>query len=295
MCPDVAARVAATDCCVLLLGETGVGKDYLARWLHRHSSRADGPFIPVNCGALPEQLIDSQLFGHCRGAFTDAHSENRGLVREAHGGTLFLDEIGEMSLAAQTRLLRLLEEGEIQPVGAPRPVKVDVRIIVATRCDLQRAVCERRFRSDLLYRLDVIRFQLRPLRERRAAIPALIAELNEEVAAQIGRLPFELDDAAMRLLSAQPWPGNVRQLRSVLERMHVLCPELRVTAEDFLEYGGLRPAPVPAGPHRMRRRREQAVRDTVRQCGGNVTRAARTLGVHRSTVHRWLARNAVAC
>ena len=288
--PEVAARVAATDCCVLLTGETGTGKDYLARWLHASSRRAARSFVPVNCGAIPEGLIDSHLFGHRRGAFTDALRENHGLVREAEGGTLFLDEIGEMGLTAQTRLLRLLDEQEIQPVGGPSPVRVDVRIIAATRCDLWQAVRERRFRADLLYRLDVIHFHLQPLRQRRREIPALVEQLNAEVADQIGRLPFDLDHRAMRLLVGHPWPGNVRQLRSVFERMHVLCPQVRITAEDVVEYGGLQRPVVGGGAGRLRRRRLEAVRDAVQQCGGNVTRAARVLGVHRSTVHRWLAR-----
>lgn len=287
--PALAARVAATRCCLLITGETGVGKGYLAQWIHDHSPRAGRPFIPVNCGAIPETLIDSQLFGHMRGAFSDAHQDHLGLVRAADGGTLLLDEIGELPRSGQLRLLRLLEEGEVQPVGAMRPVSVDVRIIAATRYDLFQAVAEGRFREDLLFRLNVIHFALSPLRERREEIPDLAETFNYEFAASIDRLPLLLDDEAIRFLRCQPWPGNVRQLRTVIERLHVLCPDEAITVDDLRRYGQLGdPAARPGRGLWPRRARLEAAQEALDACGGSVSRAATALGVHRSTVHRWL-------
>jgi len=288
--PELAARVATTRCCLLITGQTGVGKGHLAQWIHDHSPRAARPFIPVNCGAIPETLIDSQLFGHVRGAFSDAHQDHPGLVRAAEGGTLLLDEIGELPRSGQLRLLRLLEEREVQPVGAIRPVTVDVRIIAATRHDLDEAVDEGRFREDLLYRLNVIHFALAPLRRRREEIADLAEEFNREFARRIDRPPLLLDDEVMDFLCRQPWPGNVRQLRTVIERLHVLCPDECITVDDLRRYGRL--VEEPARPRQSmwpRRARLEAAHKALSACGGSVSRAAQALGVHRSTVHRWLA------
>src|SRR5262245_47200574 len=162
----LAMRAAQSNCTLLITGETGVGKGYLARWIHDHSPRSEAPFIPVNCGAIPESLIDSQLFGHCRGAFSGATADHLGLIRAAERGTLLLDEVSELPPSAQSRLLQLLAEREVQPVGHSKPVAVDVRVIAATNIDLNRAVADRRFREDLLFRLDVVRLHIKPLRER---------------------------------------------------------------------------------------------------------------------------------
>jgi DNA-binding NtrC family response regulator len=295
--PALAARAAMARCCLLITGETGVGKGYLARWMHEHSPRAERAFIPVNCGAIPESLIDSQLFGHVRGAFSDAHQDHTGLVRAANGGTLLLDEIGELPRSGQLRLLRLLEEGEVQPVGAMRPVSVDVRVIAATRYELSEAVAEGRLREDLYFRLNVIHFHLAPLRERREEIPRLAETFNREFAARIDRPPLLLEDGAMRFLRAQPWPGNIRQLRTVIERLHVLCPSEVITVEELRCYGQLREPPAPRGDRGglwPRRARLEAAREALDACGGSVSRAALALGVHRSTIHRWLAGEQVA-
>ena len=285
-----ADRVAHAHCTVLVTGETGTGKGFLAQWLHDHGPRADQPFIAVNCGALPEGIVDSHLFGHERGAFSDAHAATSGLVRAAHGGTLFLDEIGELPHAAQLRLLRLLEEREVQPVGALAPVPVDVRIIAATSRDLEAMVDDGTFRLDLYYRLNVVQLELAPLRRRRREIPALLDALNHELARQISRAPLHFDDAACAHLEQYAWPGNVRELRSVIERLAVLCGEASVTVRDLLTIGQLRPAPAAApAPDRIDHRALAAQR-LVDDTGGNVSEAARRLGVHRSTVHRWLQR-----
>jgi len=291
-----ARRVAQAPCSLLITGETGVGKGYLARWMHDNSGRS-GPLIPVNCGAIPEGLIDSQLFGHVRGAFSDAHRDHSGLVRAAEGGTLFLDEVGELPKTAQLRLLRLLEEREVQPVGGLRPVRVNVRIIAATACDLEDLVERSMFREDLYYRLNVIHFDIDPLRRRRDEILQLADLFNAEFAALNDSEPFQLEESAERYLLDHSWPGNVRQLRTVIERLHVLCAHDRVTAHDLRTFGQLPPAsPRPAATMRPRVQdlRLAAVREALDACGGSVSRAATALGVHRSTVHRWLARERIS-
>lgn len=287
---STARRVAEAPCSLLLTGETGVGKGYLARWMHENSG-CTGPLIPVNCGAIPEGLIDSQLFGHVRGAFSDAHRDHTGLVRAAEGGTLFLDEVGELPKTAQLRLLRLLEEREVQPVGGLRPVRVNVRIIAATACDLEDLVARGEFREDLYYRLNVIHFDIDPLRRRRDEILRLAALFNAEFAELNQSQPLVLDAGAQQYLLDHPWPGNVRQLRTVIERLHVLCAHDRITALDVRTFGQLPPAsPRPHMQPRVHDLRLAAVREALDACGGSISRAATALGVHRSTVHRWLAR-----
>lgn len=297
-----AARVADSSCTALVTGETGVGKGQLARWLHEHSRRRDRPFIPVNCGAIPGELIDSQLFGHVRGAFTGAERDHSGLVRAADGGTLLLDEISELPMTAQVRLLRLLEEREVMPVGRPRPEQVDVRIIAATHSDLWSLVRDDRFREDLYYRLNVIQLHVPPLRQRTEEIIGLFDAFNREFSELYEQAPVELRDDALRVLERYDWPGNVRELRIVVERLHVLCPDDVVTPTMLGRYGQL---PVQSGgghggsiiiepklahdlPQRMQEARLSAVRKVLAECGGNVSSAARSIGVHRSTLYRWL-------
>lgn len=283
----MAKRAARSTCTILLTGETGVGKGHVARWLWKTSHRADQPYIPVNCGAIPETLIDSQLFGHVKGAFSGATSEHPGLVRAAEGGTLFLDEVGELPLSAQTRLLRLLQEREIQPVGLSHPVKVDVRIIAATNVDLRDAVEEERFRRDLFYRLDVVRMDVEPLRNRRDEIPGLIEAFNSEFAELYGQPPLTISTEARDILIGHHWPGNVRQLRTVLERMHVLAPEEVVSPTLLWEVGQI-PVGESQGESPLDRVRREEIERVLVSCGRSITKAAKVLGVHRSTLHRWL-------
>jgi transcriptional regulator with PAS, ATPase and Fis domain len=288
----VARRAARVDCPLLILGETGVGKGVLARWIHSHSARRAGPLVPVNCGAIPESLIDSQLFGHARGAFSGADKPHLGLVRAAEGGTLLLDEVGELPLTAQTRLLRLVEEREAQPVGYSRPVHVDVRIMVACNRDLRDAVARAAFREDLYFRLDVVRIELEPLRRCPQEIPPLLTAFDEEFAQLYGQPTLAFDRQALRLLQAHHWPGNVRELRTVVERLHVLGGPRRVTANrlrDVVSCGGSARA-RPASMHEVKL--EAANRALAAH--GSVTGAASALGVHRSTVYRWLSRRAVS-
>ena len=286
---ELASRAARSRCTILITGETGVGKEYFARWVHNHSTRREGSFVPVNCGAIPETIVDSQLFGHVRGSFTGATFDHLGLVRAAEGGTLFLDEVGELPTSSQTRMLRLLQEREVQPVGRSGPLKVDVRVIAASNRNLGEAVRSSQFREDLLFRLDVIQLRVKPLRERPAHVSALFDTFNREFADLYGQEPLDVDRAALRVLKSYSWPGNVRQLRSLVERLHVLSPDRTVTVRRLLEIGQLTdPAPAPGPSNSLQRVKAEAVQRVLADAGGSVAKAAAVFGVHRSTIYRWL-------
>jgi DNA-binding NtrC family response regulator len=211
-------RVADSRSNVLLLGETGTGKELFARAVHAQSSRRDRPFVPINCSAIPESLVESELFGYQRGAFTGALAAKHGLFEEADGGTVFLDEIGELNPHLQSKLLRVIDDREIRALGATQSRKVDLRFVAATNVDITRAVSGGRFREDLLYRINVITLQLPPLRERREDIPLLVGRFIEQFAAEFGRPLAAIDPEALKTLERYPWPGNVRELRNVVER-----------------------------------------------------------------------------
>lgn len=228
-----ARQVAATATPVLILGETGTGKERLAHAIHRWSPRRERPFVIVNCAAIPEGLLESELFGHDKGAFTGATRERAGRFRTANGGTLFLDEIGELPLELQAKLLRVLQSGEIQAVGSDRTIKVDVRIVAATNVELQRAVQEGRFREDLYYRLDVFPLHLPPLRERLEDLPALVESLLAQQQARTGRRGIRLRPEAMEALRRHSWPGNIRELANVLERASIVSTDGLVGPEDL--------------------------------------------------------------
>jgi len=284
-------RAARSDCTLLLTGETGVGKGHIARWLHQHSRRSGQPFVPVNCGAIPETLIDSQLFGHVRGSFSGATSDHLGLVRAAEGGTLLLDEVSELPASAQNRLLRLLQDREVQPVGHSTPVQVNVRVIAATNTDLKQAVRDRRFREDLLFRLDVIQIHVRPLSERPAELGRLLDEFNDEFAALYAQAPLSFDAAARERLMHYRWPGNVRQLRTLVERLHVLCPGESISPGHLVDVGQLHDLPGPDdGRARLEHVKLEEVKRVIAKSGGSIGRAAEVFGVHRSTIYRWLSR-----
>jgi len=219
-----ARQVAAADAPVLVRGETGTGKEILARALHDWSPRRGEPFLQLNCAAIPENLIESELFGHVRGAFSGADRDRPGRFLAANGGTLLLDEVGDMPLAAQAKLLRVLQEGTFEPVGSDAPVKVDVRIVAATRRDLERAVRKGEFREDLFYRLEVFPLEVPPLRDRTEDLEVLATGVLDRIARRTGRGPWRLSERALRALRAEPWPGNVRQLVNVLERATILKP-----------------------------------------------------------------------
>jgi DNA-binding NtrC family response regulator len=242
---SVAERVASSDTSLLLLGETGVGKERLARAIHAESPRGQGPFVAVNCGALPESLLESELFGHEEGAFTGASRARRGMFELAHGGTIFLDEIGDMALHLQVKLLRALQEHEIQRIGAERVIQVDVRIMAATNRDLAAEVEEKNFRRDLFYRLGVITLTLPPLRERREDICPLVTNFVDYFASNLGVDVEGITPRALKSLQGYAWPGNVRELANVIERAVLLCSESRITTADLpLSITGVNP-PAP--------------------------------------------------
>ncbi|WP_342375840.1 sigma-54 dependent transcriptional regulator [Myxococcus stipitatus] len=224
-------KVAPSPATVLVLGESGTGKELVARALHAQSPRADGPLVSVNCAAIPEGLLESELFGHEKGAFTGALTAHAGLVEAAHGGTLFLDEVGELPAPAQARLLRMLQDGEVRRVGSTRPRKVDVRIVAATHRDLPRRVQEGAFRQDLYFRLRVVEIRLPPLRERGEDLPVLARHLLEKACRKVGRAPMTLSPETLAALSTHPWPGNVRELENALERAVILADGPLVTPD----------------------------------------------------------------
>jgi len=239
---ELVERAAEFKTTVLVTGESGVGKEVVARAVHGLSDRAEQPFVPVNCGAIPEALIESELFGHMRGAFTGADSESRGMFREADGGTLFLDEVGELPLSTQVNLLRVLQEEEVRPVGAAKSYSVDVRILAATARNLEAMVEAGSFRADLFYRLNVFRLHIPPLRERREDVAVLADQCLAALSRRIGKAVAPLDREAIDALCAYPWPGNVRELENTLERALILARDGRVTRELFPFVAGLAPA-----------------------------------------------------
>lgn len=228
---DIIEKVAATDARVLITGPNGSGKELVAHWLHEKSERASAPMIEVNCAAIPPELIESELFGHVKGAFTSAVKDRAGKFEAAHGGTLFLDEIGDMSLAVQAKVLRALQEGKIQRVGSDKDIQVNVRVIAATNKDLQEEIAEKRFREDLYHRLAVILIKVPSLNERREDIPLLISHFTTKIAEEQGIAKKVFTDKAVELLQAYDWTGNIRELRNVVERLIILGGK-EVTEED---------------------------------------------------------------
>jgi DNA-binding NtrC family response regulator len=296
-------RIAHSRSSVLITGESGTGKEVVARAIHFHGDRSEKPFVPINCTAIPEGLLESELFGHVRGAFTGAHASKRGLFEKADGGTLFLDEIGDMGLALQGKLLRVLQDREIRPVGGTQSVRVDVRIIAATNRDLEAEIAAGRFREDLFYRLNVIPLHIPPLRERPEDIPALVEGFLRRQTE--GRRRFLSPEATLRLL-AHPWRGNARELENVIERAltlsdaETLGPDdvplpgspvpQKATGDDFLRAAASRGMTL----HELD---ELYTEQVLQHTGGNKVQAARILGIDRKTLYRRAereARNAAA-
>ncbi len=292
---ETVKKVAATDSTVLLLGETGTGKELVARSLHANSKRKNGPFVPVHCAALSKSVLESELFGHERGAFTGADQTRAGRFEAANGGTLFLDEVGEIPEEIQVKLLRVLQEREIQRVGGNRTIPVDVRLIAATNSDLKRGVQEKRFREDLYFRLNVIPIVVPPLRDRKEDLPALARYFVEKFNRQTGK-SIRISEDAVGLLGRYDWPGNVRELQNILERAVILSPgpeiepaDLNLNVEEMLRVDRIDMNRLPSGSVRSQIEREEVQRltDILRKAGGNISEAARTLGVARSTLfHR---------
>jgi two-component system, NtrC family, nitrogen regulation response regulator NtrX len=290
---EYVAMAAPTNGRVLIYGENGTGKELVARTIHMRSRRARGPFIELNCAAIPEELIESELFGHMKGAFTGAVADRRGKFELADGGTLFLDEIGDMSVKTQAKVLRALQEQIVEPVGGTASVKVDVRVIAATNKDLPTEIRAGRFREDLYFRLNVIPIFVPPLRDRDSDIPLLAEHFMAEFAREYGRRPKRLDAGAATGLRSYHWPGNVRELRNVIERLMIMVPGDTVHFQDlgFLEGVSLSVAAPEGEPaatlHEARERfeRDYILRALAAQ-NGNISRTAEVLGVERSNLYR---------
>ncbi|HVR63958.1 MAG TPA: sigma-54 dependent transcriptional regulator [Polyangia bacterium] len=290
----VMRRLAPTDITLTVMGETGTGKDVIAHAIHEASPRAGGPFVVFDCGAVPANLVETELFGHERGAFTGAHAEHAGAFERARGGTLFLDEIGELPLDLQPRLLRAVESRSIRRVGGSRDCRVDLRVVAATNRDLAALVANRTFRQDLYFRLMAAVVQLPPLRERRDDIPLLVPRLL----ADLGRPEVRVDDATIELLRAHPWPGNVRELKNV-----IACALAFVDA-GVLETSHLRfLAPsgdhslldrLPLGGHTLASLEQSAIKQTLALTRGNKVHAARMLGIAASTLYEKLKRYSIS-
>ncbi|MBP1633707.1 MAG: ntrX [Acidobacteria bacterium] len=293
------AMAAPTNGRVLIYGDNGTGKELVARTVHALSRRRAGPFVEVNCAAIPEELIESELFGHAKGAFTGAVSDRRGKFELADGGTIFLDEIGDMSLKTQAKVLRVLQEQVFEPVGGTSPVKVDVRVLAATNKDLPAEIRAGRFREDLYFRLNVIPIFVPPLHDRREDIPLLAEHFTSAFAREYGRRLKAFDPAALAALQDYPWPGNVRELRNVIERLMIMVPGERITGADlaFLEAPIAYAAALPAGgeagagePLTLHAARARFERDFILKAlaaqQGNISRTADALGVERSNLYR---------
>src|SRR5215831_15514725 len=286
------ALMAATDGRVLIYGESGTGKELVAHALHQMSPRAAEPFVEVNCAAIPEELIESELFGHSKGSFAGAQESKVGKFQKADGGTLFLDEVGDMSLRTQSKVLRVLEEQRIEPVGAAESKLVDVRVVAATNKNLEEEIERGNFREDLFYRLNVIPFHMPPLRERAEDIPLLADSFLREFTTAYGRKPKELTPEAYRVLQDYHWPGNVRELRNLIERIVILNPQVRIDARHIPVSVTRRTVVERTGDRfgSLQEVREAAEREYIQRklgdANGNVTRTAEMLGLERSNLYR---------
>ena len=277
-------KVATTDAPVLLLGESGTGKEMAARAIHENSSRKDGPFIAINCSAIPETLLESELFGHEKGSFTGAHAQRKGRFELAHGGTLFLDEIGEIPLPLQVKLLRFLQEQCIERVGGRQPIQIDARVVTATNADLKKGMSAGTFREDLFYRLAVVQILLPPLRDREGDVRLLGQFFLQRFGAQANKTGLAFDQEALRALDRHPWPGNVRQLENCVRRAVIMCEGKRLTVRDL----ELAPSDQGAAAS-LKDARENLERDMIqnalRKHSGKIAPAAAELGVSRPTLY----------
>ncbi len=284
------AIAAPTNGRILIYGESGTGKELAAHALHRESHRAAKPFVELNCAAIPEELIESELFGHTKGAFTGATQAKRGKFEQADGGTLFLDEVGDMSLKVQAKVLRVLEEQRFEPVGSNTPIKVDVRIIAATNKRLEEEIEQGNFRADLFYRLNVIPFEAPPLRERLEDLPLLVDYFNHKYSLGYNRAPKVFSNDALATLKAHPWLGNVRELRNIIERVVIMTSKLRIEASDLPPLISEEPDTIAFNYASFREGRDAFERKYIlrklAESDGNITRTAEAMGYDRSYLYR---------
>ncbi len=291
---DLARRVAGTDCSVLIVGESGTGKEVLARLIHRASPRAKNAFVAVNCAAIPENMLEAMLFGYEKGSFTGAHSSHAGKFEQAQGGTVLLDEITEMPLALQAKLLRVLQEKEVERLGGTSPLALDVRVVATTNRLLRTEVAAGRFREDLYYRLNVIQVSLPPLRERREDIPALVEHLDTKHAQRTGRRVERMDDGVLAGLQQYDWPGNVRELENTIERAVVLSSGPTITARAISVLGAVTPQASGLPSLKLRQNIEWVERETIRRAlenaGGVKKDAAELMGISQRALSYYLAK-----
>jgi two-component system response regulator GlrR len=291
---DEVALVAASEASVLIQGESGTGKEMLASAVHQTSPRRRGPFVAINCAAIPEALLESELFGHAKGAFTGADSARKGLFQTAQGGTVFLDEIGDMPLALQAKLLRVLQEREIRPVGSAQSVAVDVRIVSATHRDLEEAIRQQQFREDLYYRLNVVNLHIPPLRERREDIGPLAQHFVEKLAPKHGRRIVGFAPEALDLLMRADWPGNIRQLMNVVEQCCALCTTVRIPAALVARALRNKPTEILSYAEAKDRFEREYLVNLMKLTGGQVTEAARLAQRNRTEFYRLLQKHALS-
>jgi Nif-specific regulatory protein len=291
---DFIGKVSRADSTVLITGESGTGKELVARALHKNSDRVSGPFVAINCAAIAESLLESEMFGHERGSFTGADATKRGKLETAAGGTLFLDEVGELSPALQSKLLRVLQFREFERVGGTRTIKVDIRVISATNRDLEKDAAEGRFRRDLLFRLNVLPLRMPPLRERRQDIPLLAVHFAKQITKRMECPPVRFSSAAIRRLMAYDWPGNVRELENAVERAVVLRSGPEIGPDDLPEAVAETVVPETSSESRFHASvtelKRRLVLDAIAEAHGRLTDAARLLGLHPNYLHR-LRRN----
>jgi two-component system nitrogen regulation response regulator NtrX len=295
---ELVARVGPTSARVLITGENGTGKELVARALHEASPRRSKAFVEVNCAAIPSELIESELFGHMKGSFTGAFADRAGKFEQADGGTLFLDEVGDMSLAAQAKLLRVLQEGMVTRIGGAKAIQVDVRVLAATNKDLGLEIAEARFREDLLYRLNVVEIEVPALRDRLEDVPALVAHFVQQLVQSAGVPVKQFGDDAVARLQARPWPGNIRELRNAVERALILAPGKAVTAADidrlFPGSEGALPPPEASRAQTFETFKQEAERSflqaKLREHDWNVSETARSLKMPRSNLYKKIER-----
>ena len=283
---NTVARIAPTNATVLITGESGTGKELIAEAIHRNSLRRDKPFVKVNLGGMSQSLFESEMFGHCKGAFTDAIANRTGRFDAADGGTIFLDEIGELDLSCQVKLLRVLQEQRFEPLGSSKPRKVDIRVVCATNADLPAMVAKRTFREDLFYRINLVTLELPPLRKRRGDLAALTSYFAKDAARRHG-LAFtpEIDRSAIEFLATRSFPGNLRELKNLVERVILVSGSERLTADDFA--GRSRSGELPTDePSSLEDLERQEITDALRRCNGNISRAATELGLSRQALYR---------